>query len=83
MQATSDSAHASKVETVAPRTTLDWSVDAGAFVIAAALGALLLRIAVNDVANRMTAGRVATDVVLGALCCVSWGATPTASCRKR
>jgi Histidine kinase len=68
MQATSDSTDADKV---APRTALDWSVDAGAFVIAATLGALLLRIAVNDVANRMTSGRVATDVALGALCCIS------------
>jgi signal transduction histidine kinase len=75
MQATSDSADTDKVETVTPRTARDWSVDAGAFVIASALGALLLRIAVNDVANRMTAGRVATDVVLGGLCCASlwWG----------
>jgi signal transduction histidine kinase len=75
MQATGDSAHADKVETVAPRTTRDWSVDAGAFVMATVLGALLLRIAVNDVANRMTSGRVATDVVLGSVCCVSlwWG----------
>jgi signal transduction histidine kinase len=75
MLVSSDSAHADKVETVAPRTTRDWSVDAGACIIATALGALLLRIAVNDVANRMTAGRVATDVVLGSLCCVSlwWG----------
>jgi signal transduction histidine kinase len=71
----SDSAHVEKAETVAPRTARDWSVDSGAFVMATVLGALLLRIAVNDVANRMTAGRVATDLVLGALCCVSlwWG----------
>lgn len=75
MQATGDSAHTDKVETVAPRTARDWSVDSGAFVMATVLGALLLRIAMNDVANRMTAGRVATDVVLGGLCFVSLGHT--------
>ena len=71
MLAPSDSVHADKV---APRTARDWSVDAGVFVVAAALGAFMLRIAVDDVANRMTSGRVATDVVFGALCCISlWG----------
>jgi signal transduction histidine kinase len=68
MLAASDSAHADKV---APRTALNWSVDAGAFVIAAALGALTLSVAVNDVANRMTSGRVVTDVAFGILCCMS------------
>jgi signal transduction histidine kinase len=68
MVVASDSPDADKV---APRTALDWSVDAGAFVIAAALGALTLSVAVNDVANRMTSGRVATDITFGALCCVS------------
>src|SRR5215216_7708281 len=68
MLAPSDSAHPDKV---APRTARDWSVDAGAFVIAAALGALILSVTVDDAANRMTSGRVATDVAFGALCCIS------------
>jgi signal transduction histidine kinase len=71
MLAPNDSADSEKLEKVTPRTAHDWSVDAGAFVISAALGAVLLRFAVNDVANRMTSGRVAIDVALGALCCVS------------
>src|SRR4051794_41972905 len=71
MLALSDSAHPDKV---APRTARDWSVDAGAFVIAAALGALILSVSVDDAANRMTSGRVATDAAFGALCCISlWG----------
>jgi signal transduction histidine kinase len=49
----------------------DWSVDAGAFVLAAALGALLLRIAVDDDANRVTSAQVVTDAAFGALCCIS------------
>src|SRR5215203_5252601 len=68
MPAPSDSAHPDKV---APRTARDWSVDAGAFVIAAALGALILSVSVDDAANRMTSGRVATDAAFGALCCLS------------
>jgi signal transduction histidine kinase len=70
MLAPSDSADSDKLEKVA-RTGRDWSVDAGSFVISAALGALLLRFAVNDVANRMTSGRVTIDVAFGALCCIS------------
>ncbi|HEX3207712.1 MAG TPA: histidine kinase dimerization/phosphoacceptor domain-containing protein, partial [Propionibacteriaceae bacterium] len=66
--AASDPAHPDKV---APRTARDWSVDAGAFVIAAALGALILNVSVDDAANRMTSGRVATDAAIGALCCLS------------
>src|SRR4051794_41937463 len=54
MLAPSDSAHPDKV---APRTARDWSVDAGAFVIAAALGALILSVTLDDAANRMTSGR--------------------------
>ena len=54
-----------------PRTARDWSVDAGAFVIAAALGALILSVTVDDAANRMTSGRVAIDAAFGALCCIS------------
>src|SRR3954451_8575206 len=45
MLAPSDSTHLDKV---APRTARDWSVDAGAFVIAAALGALILSVTVDD-----------------------------------
>src|ERR671917_283436 len=66
--AQSDTAHRDKV---APRSARDWSVDAGAFVIAAALGAFILSVTVNDAANRMTSGRVATDAAFGALCCLS------------
>src|SRR3954469_24504830 len=66
MLAPSDSAHP---ENVAPRTARDWSVDAGAFVIAAALGAYILSVSVDDAANRMTSGLVAIDVAFGALCC--------------
>ena len=68
MLAPSDSAHADKV---APRSGRDWSVDAGAFVIAAALGALILSVPVDDAANRMTSGQAATDLALGAICCLS------------
>src|SRR3954452_12251893 len=64
----SDSAHPDEV---APRTARDWSVDTGAFVIAAALGALTLSVSVDDAAYRMTSGRVATDAAFGALCCIS------------
>src|SRR3954452_2177905 len=56
----SDSAHP---DTEGPRTARDWSVDAGAFVIAAALGAVILSVTVDDAANRMTPAQVATDVV--------------------
>jgi signal transduction histidine kinase len=63
-----DSAHPDKVT---PRTARDWSFDAVAFVVAAALGALLLRIAADDAANRMTSGHVATDAAIGAFCCLS------------
>ncbi len=46
-------------------------MDASAFVIAAALGALILSVTVDDTANRMTSGQVATDAAFGALCCLS------------
>lgn len=68
MLAPSDSAHP---DTVGPRTARDWSVDAAAFVIAVALGALILSVTVDDAANRMTSGRVAIDAAFGALCCIS------------
>ena len=51
MLAPSDPAHAG---TEAPRTARDWSVDAGAFVLAAALGAIILNVSVDDTDNRMT-----------------------------
>ncbi len=65
--APSDPAHP---DTVGPRTGRDWSVDAAAFVIAAASGGIILSVTVNDIA-RMTSGQVAIDVALGALCCLS------------
>lgn len=68
MLAPSDPARA---DTVGPRTGRDWSVDAGAFVIAAVSGAILLRIAADDAANRLTTGKVITDAALGALCCMA------------
>ena len=58
-------------DTEGPRTARDWSADAGAFVIAVALGALILSVTVDDTANRMTPGQVATDAAFGALCCLS------------
>lgn len=54
-----------------PRTARDWAIDAGAFVLAAALGSVMLRVTVGDVVQRMTSGQVALDAVLGVLCCVS------------
>ncbi len=56
---------------VAPRTARDWSIDAGAFVIAFALGAVMLRLTVDDFADQMTSGQMDTDAALGALCCLS------------
>ncbi|HWJ61657.1 MAG TPA: histidine kinase [Acidimicrobiales bacterium] len=61
-----DSAHPGEVP---HRTTRDWFVDAGAFVLATGIGALILRITVDD--NQMTSGQVTLDAVLGALCCTS------------
>ena len=52
-----------------PRTARDWSVDAGAFVIAAALGAFILGVSVDDYG--MTSEQVAMDAALGGLCCLS------------
>jgi signal transduction histidine kinase len=68
IQAPDDPAHP---DTVGPRTARDWSVDAAAFVIAVALGAIILRVSVDDTANRMTSGRVAIDAAFGALSCLS------------
>ncbi len=68
MLAPSDSAHPDKV---APRTALDLSVDAGAFVIAAAVGAVILRVTGDVTGNRMTSGQVLLDAAFGALCCIS------------
>jgi signal transduction histidine kinase len=56
---------------VAPRTARDWSVDTAAFVGSAVLGALILRITVEDTANQMSSGQVAIDATLGAICCTS------------
>ena len=58
-------------DTEGPRTAGDWLVDGGAFVIAVVLGALILNITVNDVANQMSSRQVATDATLGAICCIS------------
>ena len=41
-----------QADTEGPRTGRDWAVDAGAFVLAAALGALILSVTVDDTANR-------------------------------
>src|SRR3954454_9178472 len=68
MLAQSDSAHPDKV---ASRTVRDWTVGARAFGIAAALGALILKVTVDGAANRQTSGGVATDAAFGALCCIS------------
>ncbi|MBX3284751.1 MAG: sensor histidine kinase [Actinobacteria bacterium] len=49
----------------------DRTVDAGAVVVAAMLGAIVLRFTVDDVATSMTTGQITTDAVLGAVCCTS------------
>jgi signal transduction histidine kinase len=54
-----------------PRTARDWCVDVAAFVLAAALGAVMLGVAVGDYASRMAPAQVATDAAFGALCCLS------------
>ncbi|MBV8957513.1 MAG: sensor histidine kinase [Actinobacteria bacterium] len=54
-----------------PRTARDWTVDAGAFVIALALGTLILRVTIDNTAYRMTSGHVAIDVACGTLSCVA------------
>jgi signal transduction histidine kinase len=54
-----------------PRTARDWSVDAVAFVIAVVLGAITLRLTVDDYAGRMTSGQVTLDAVFGVVCCMS------------
>jgi signal transduction histidine kinase len=66
--APSDSAHP---DVVGPRTARDWSFDAGAFVLAAALGAVILSVTADVTATRMNAGQVLTDATFGALCCLS------------
>ncbi|MEZ5376813.1 MAG: histidine kinase [Acidimicrobiales bacterium] len=55
----------------APRTARDWSVDTSAFVIAVALGIVVLHVTVDDSAYQMTSGQVATDALLGVLCCTA------------
>jgi signal transduction histidine kinase len=64
----SESGKAVKLE---PRTARDWSFDAGAFVIAAALGAATLSFTGDFTTDRMTSEQVAIDAALGALCCLS------------
>jgi signal transduction histidine kinase len=64
----SDSA---RPDEVAPRTARDWSFDAGAFVVAAALGAVVLSVTGEVTAHPMTSGQVVLDATLGALCCLS------------
>ncbi|MDQ2679013.1 MAG: histidine kinase [Actinomycetota bacterium] len=73
MLAASDSTHRDNEgsDTEGPRTTRDWLVDTGSFVVAVVFGALILSITVDDAANRMTSGQVVTDATLGALCCVA------------
>ena len=56
---------------VAPRTGRDWAVDAVAFATSAAIGVVLLRVAIDDAGNEMTSGRVAVDATFGAICCLS------------
>ncbi len=63
-----DPAH---VDRVAPRTARDWSIDTAAFVIATALGALMLSAAPEYTVRRMTSGQVATDAVFGGICCLA------------
>jgi signal transduction histidine kinase len=60
-----------QTDTDGPRSGRDWAVDAGAFVLAAALGALIVSVTVDDTANRMTSGQVAIDAAFGILCCLS------------
>lgn len=60
-----------ETDTNGPRTRRDWSVDAGAFVLAAVLGVLVLSFPVDDTAGRMTSAQVATDIALGTLCCLA------------
>ena len=57
-------------EATGPRSARDSSVDVIAFVIAVALGAVVLKVTADDPANHMSSGQVAIDATLGALCCV-------------
>lgn len=54
-----------------PGAVRDRAVDVAAILIAALVGAVLLRIAADDPTNRMEGGRVVLDAVLGTLCCIS------------
>ncbi|MEZ5256801.1 MAG: histidine kinase [Ilumatobacteraceae bacterium] len=58
-------------EAAGPRTARDWSVDAGAFVLAAALGIVILSFTANSDAYRMTSGQVVVDATLGVLSCLT------------
>jgi signal transduction histidine kinase len=53
------------------QTARDWWVNAVAFVVAAGLGAIILRFTADDLMNGMTPQQVAIDAGLGASCCVS------------
>jgi signal transduction histidine kinase len=54
-----------------PRTVRDWAVDAGAFVVAAALGAVILNVTGDVTARPVTSGQLAVDATLGAVCCLA------------
>ncbi|MEZ5183650.1 MAG: histidine kinase [Acidimicrobiales bacterium] len=58
-------------DATARRAPLDRWADVGAVVVAAGLGVLTLRITVDGYADRLTSAQVATDAVLGVLCCAS------------
>ena len=59
------------LDEVAPRTPRDWWVDAGVFMVATVLGAIILDVTGDVTAHPMTSGQVAVDATLGALCCLS------------
>lgn len=60
-----------ELDTAAHRSARDWSVDTAAFVLAVGAGAVTLNITAHDAANRIAAGHVTTDAILGLVCCLS------------
>jgi signal transduction histidine kinase len=58
-------------DTLGPRTGRDWTVDAGGFLIAAALGALFLIPALHDRAAPLTTPQVIVDITCGVSACLS------------
>jgi signal transduction histidine kinase len=68
MPSPGDSAHP---DTDRHRTPRDWFVDAGAFVIAAGVGAVTLSVTGDYTAQQMTSAQLAIDAACGALCCLS------------